>query len=175
MKDAKVSQPRLDGLHPNVKNAFKSFIETCEDKLGITLRIVQGMRSITYQDELYAQGRTKPGKIVTNAKGGSSFHNYGLAVDLVRMNGNDVDWNYDMSKLVPYMPAGMVWGGNFKSIKDKPHFEITFGLKWQTLFTKFNTKDFIPGTEFVNIGNYIPVRPCSKTTTKNTVKTPFII
>jgi len=149
MRD-KISEGRLNELHPAVRQIFKTFIETCEEKLNITLRIAQGFRSIAYQDGLYAQGRTKPGKVVTNAKGGSSFHNYGLAIDLVQMKGNDVDWNFDYSKLIPFMPAGMVWGGNFKSIKDKPHFEMTFGNTWQTLLIRFQKKDFVSG-EFVRI------------------------
>lgn len=150
MKD-QVSISRLDGLHPKVRDTFKAFIDTCEEKLNIKLRIMQGMRSITYQNELYAQGRSKPGSIVTNAKGGSSFHNYGLAVDLCVLNDTVVDWNYDMKKLTPFMPAGMVWGGNFKTIKDRPHFEITFGIGWRIMFDKFNKKQFIKGTEFIEI------------------------
>ena len=149
MRD-KISEGRLNELHPAVRQIFKTFIETCEEKLNITLRIAQGFRSIAYQDGLYAQGRTKPGKVVTNAKGGSSFHNYGLAIDLVQMKGNDVDWNFDYSKLISFMPVGMVWGGNFKSIKDKPHFEMTFGSTWRTLLLRYQKKDFVSG-EFVRL------------------------
>ena len=149
MRD-KISEGRLNELHPAVREIFKTFIETCEEKLNITLRIAQGFRSIAYQDGLYAQGRTKPGKVVTNARGGSSFHNYGLAVDLVQMNGKEVNRNFDYSKLITFMPAGMVWGGNFKSIKDKPHFEMTFGNTWRTLLLRFQKKDFVSG-EFVRL------------------------
>jgi peptidoglycan LD-endopeptidase CwlK len=47
---------------------------------------VQGYRSIAEQNELYAQGRKKPGKIVTNARGGYSYHNFGLAFDIAIQN-----------------------------------------------------------------------------------------
>lgn len=150
MKDA-ISIDRLNLLHPKVIPIFKKFIEDAETGLGITLRIAQGLRTIDEQNALYAQGRTAKGNIVTNAKGGSSYHNYGMAVDLLRMDGKAADWNYDMKKLLPYMPAGMVWGGNFKSIKDKPHFEFTFGNNWKVLLAKYNAKDFISGTTYVNI------------------------
>lgn len=129
MKD-KLSIDRLNKLHPKVRGTFRMFIESAETELGITLRISQGLRTIAEQDALYAQGRTTKGKIVTNAKGGSSYHNYGLAIDLVELKGNTVNWNFDYSLLEPIAARyGIAWGGNFKSIVDKPHFEITMGYK----------------------------------------------
>ena len=150
MRDS-FSEQRIAKLHPKVRAIFTKFIDDAESGLDITLRVAQGLRTIDEQNELYAQGRTKPGKKVTNAKGGSSYHNYGLAIDVLRMNGKEADWNYDTAKLLPYMPAGMVWGGNFKTIKDKPHFEFTFGINWRTLLAKYNKKEFIPGTQYVFI------------------------
>jgi len=150
MRDA-ISLERLNKLHPKVIEVFKKFIEDAEAGLDITIRIAQGLRTIEEQNALYAQGRTTPGKKVTNARGGSSYHNYGTAIDVLRMNGKQADWNYDTSNLLPYMPEGMVWGGNFKTIKDKPHFEFTMGNNWRTLLAKYNKKDFIPGTQYVNI------------------------
>ncbi len=129
MKD-KLSIDRLNKLHPKVRGTFRMFIESAETELGVTLRISQGLRTIAEQDALYAQGRTVKGKIVTNAKGGSSYHNYGLAIDLVEMKGNTVNWDFDYKLLEPIAARyGIAWGGNFKSIVDKPHFEITFGYK----------------------------------------------
>lgn len=151
MRDEKISLPRLNALHPLVINEFKQFIETCEEQLDITLRITQGLRTIAEQDALYAQGRTKPGKIVTKAKGGSSFHNFGTAIDVLRLDNGKADWNYDLEKLVTFMPDNMDWGGHWQTIKDDPHFQITFGYKWQELLQKYNAGDFIPGTKFVNI------------------------
>jgi peptidoglycan L-alanyl-D-glutamate endopeptidase CwlK len=151
MKDEIISLPRLKGLHPKVIQPFTDFVNACEAKLNIKLRVTEAMRSIVYQNALYAQGRTTPGNIVTKAKGGSSYHNYGLAIDLAVLENGAMNWNYDMSKLVPFMSAGMEWGGNWKTIIDKPHFQIPFGLTWQQLFAKYNAKDFIAGTNFVNI------------------------
>ncbi len=139
MKDP-ISAKRCEQLHPKAKNVFKAFIEECETTLGISLRVVQGLRTIAEQDALYAKGRTTPGPIVTNAKGGTSYHNYGLAVDLVLLKADGtVDWGYDMSKLVPIATKhGLYWGGNFKTIVDKPHFELTFGKKPSELLAMRN-------------------------------------
>lgn len=151
MKDP-ISLSRVSGLHPKVVNDFKNFITDAENALGITLRVTQGMRTFEEQQALYDQGRTKPGKIVTKAKPGSSYHQYGLAVDLVELVNDGVDWNYDMGKLVPFAAKyGIEWGGNWKGFKDLPHFEKHFGIHWSKLLVKYNTKDFIPGTKFVNI------------------------
>jgi len=152
MKDA-ISAKRLEQLHPKAKGIFKAFIEECEDTFGITLRISQGLRTIAGQDALYAQGRTSSGHIVTNAKGGSSFHNYGLAVDLVEMdhNGAEANWKYDMATLVPIAKKhGEQWGGDWIHIKDYPHFQLSFGYTWQQLFEKYQNKD-VDKSGYVNL------------------------
>lgn len=129
MKD-KISIERVAKLHPKVRSLFTQFINDAELNLNVTLRVSQGLRTIAEQDALYVQGRTKPGNIVTNAKGGSSYHNYGLAIDLVELKDGKVNWDFDYKKLKPYADKyGIVWGGTFKSIVDKPHFEISFGFK----------------------------------------------
>lgn len=151
MKDT-ISESRLQTLHPKVKNDFKLFIEEAEKALDIKLRITSALRSFAIQEELYSQGRTKKGKIITNAKPGSSFHNYGLAVDLVRMDGANVDWNFDLSKLQPFADKYDIdWGGSWKKFKDYPHFEKTMGYTWKSLLSKHNAKKFIPGTSYVDI------------------------
>ncbi|HAA7218369.1 TPA_asm: N-acetylmuramoyl-L-alanine amidase family protein, partial [Listeria monocytogenes] len=99
-------------------------------KEGIYLCVAQGYRSTAEQNALYAQGRTKPGAIVTNAKGGQSNHNFGVAVDLClyTSDGKDVIWESTTSrwkKVVAAMKAeGFEWGGDWKSFKDYPHFEL---------------------------------------------------
>jgi LAS superfamily LD-carboxypeptidase LdcB len=134
MKD-QISLQRIKELHPKVQDSFKNFIQDAENGLGITLRIMEPVfRSIKDQNLLYSQGRTNPGKIVTNAKGGSSFHNYGLAIDLCVLVLKEIDWNYDMSKLKPYtLKYGIEWGGDWKTIVDRPHFQITLGYTWEQL------------------------------------------
>ena len=140
MKDV-ISQNRIQELNPVVRSIFQQFIEECEAELNITIRIMEPVfRTIKQQDDLYAIGRTvetdKP--ILTNAKGGGSYHNYGLAVDLCHLMDNKVDWNYDMGHLTTIAHKyGIEWGGDWMSIKDKPHFQKTFGYKWQELFALY--------------------------------------
>lgn len=133
MRDEKVSGARLAKLHPKVREKFRAFIEDVEAHDSETcLRIMQGLRTFAEQDALAKQVPK-----VTNAKGGESFHNYGLAIDLVEMDGatnNICDWKFDMATIQAIAKKhGIAWGGNFKSIVDKPHFEITFGYTWQQL------------------------------------------
>lgn len=147
-----ISIARIEKLHPKVRAIFRAFIEEAEVTLNVTLRIVQGLRTINEQNALYAQGRTKPGKKVTNAKGGSSYHNYGLAIDLVEIKNGEANWNFKYELLLPFAEKhNLVWGGMFKSIVDKPHFELTFGYKWPALLAKVKEMDYIEGTTFVNI------------------------
>ena len=132
MKD-KYSIERIALLHPKARPIFTAFIEECENTFGITLRITMGLRTIEQQNALYAQGRNgNSGKIVTDAKGGTSYHNYGLAIDLCEMVNNDTEvaWNYDMKTLLPIaLKHGEEWGGTWIHIKDYPHFELRFGFK----------------------------------------------
>lgn len=134
------SSMRLIGLHPVVFIAATVLIERCYAR-GVPILITQGLRTIAEQDALYAQGRTKPGVIVTNAKGGTSYHNYGLAIDfaLLLPDGKQVSWDMkrdgDCDKVADWMEVvqeakalGFEWGGDFVSLKDAPHFQMTFGL-----------------------------------------------
>lgn len=151
MKD-KISESRIMLLHPAIRQDAKSFIEEAEAALNITLRIAQGLRTIDEQNELFAQGRTKPGKVVTKAKGGQSYHNYGLAIDLVEMKDGKPNWNFKYEALLPLATKhGFAWGGHFKSIPDKPHFEKTFGYGWRDLLRKHDLRQFMPGTKYVNL------------------------
>jgi peptidoglycan L-alanyl-D-glutamate endopeptidase CwlK len=162
MRD-KISEQRAKLLHPKVRDEVKQLIENAEAGLpaNMAVRIVQGLRTIDEQNALYAQGRTKPGNIVTNAKGGSSFHNYGLAIDFAILtdkdgNGsfedlswdikrdNDKDGTADWLEVVKvFEAAGWSWGGKWSSIKDYPHLEKTFGLTWRQLFDRHSKKQFL--------------------------------
>ncbi|MBP1999768.1 peptidoglycan L-alanyl-D-glutamate endopeptidase CwlK [Paenibacillus shirakamiensis] len=134
------SAPKLMGLHPIVGQAAYKLIERCYER-GVPIVITQGLRSIQEQNALYAQGRTTPGSIVTNAKGGYSNHNFGMAIDfaLLLPDGKTVSWMLirdgdndgikDWDEVVKEAKAlGFQWGGDWKSFKDYPHLEMTFGL-----------------------------------------------
>ncbi|WP_379135947.1 M15 family metallopeptidase [Paenibacillus sp. sgz500958] len=134
------SSARLVGLQPVVLAAVLALIER-SFAAGVPIIITQGLRTIAEQDALYAQGRSKPGSIVTNAKGGYSYHNYGLAVDfaLLLPDGKSVSWDMnldgDKDKLKDWDEViklgnelGFEWGGDWTSFKDYPHLQMTFGL-----------------------------------------------
>lgn len=99
-------------------------------KEGIYVLITDGYRSKAEQDALYAQGRTKPGKIVTNAKGGQSNHNFGIAVDFCLTNEKGTIANYTVNSDWRRVAAiakskGFEWGGDWKGFVDNPHLEYT--------------------------------------------------
>src|ERR687883_479303 len=94
MNDA--TRRRLQQVHPALAAAITTLIDTLY-KNGIQIEVVQGLRTFAEQDALYAQGRTRPGPIVTRARGGQSNHNYGLAVDVVPFNNGQPNWNAPMS------------------------------------------------------------------------------
>ena len=145
-----ITLERINKMHPKLREELLEQYLTINTALpkGVRLRFTQTLRTIAEQDALYAQGRTKPGKIVTNAKGGQSIHNYGLAFDIVILydkDGNGTfetaswDENQHWKKVVAFFKSeGWVWGGDFKSLYDAPHFEKTFGHTWRTLQDKIN-------------------------------------
>ncbi|WJQ05534.1 M15 family metallopeptidase (plasmid) [Geobacillus stearothermophilus] len=128
------AEKKLSGLHPIVADKARKLIRAAHSE-GIYIIITQGLRTIEEQNRLYAQGRTKPGRIVTNARGGYSYHNFSLAFDFCVCNvakGKLItSWNLDrrwfrVGQLGRSL--GLEWGGDWKSFKDYPHFQYTFGL-----------------------------------------------
>lgn len=123
----------LESLHPLVAEKAKAFLAKAEPiatKRGLTVKIISTLRTWDEQTAIYAQGRTAPGIKVTNAKAGFSMHNWGLAFDIgVFENGKYVS-NAKTEKLYDELgpigvSVGLTWGGNFTSIKDRPHYEFT--------------------------------------------------
>jgi hypothetical protein len=120
----KSSTSKLTGLVERKANAVLNEMKL----LGHEMRIVEGFRSIERQNELYAQGRTKPGNIVTNAKGGESLHNYGVAVDFVfRKEGYDASNALWQTFGAVGKKHGFEWGGDWKRFIDRPHLEMRLG------------------------------------------------
>ena len=117
----------LLGIAPVLAAKARTLIDSCR-QAGVTIRISQALRTWREQDALYAQGRTVPGAIRTNARGGESFHNFGLAFDIVLLDAGRVTWNAHNPgwRVAGEIGTGLelLWGGNWKSIKDMPHFEM---------------------------------------------------
>ena len=85
-----ISEERLSLVHPELSRR----IHQLADMLSFQIRVTQGLRTYAEQNALYDEGRTTPGRIVTEAKGGYSMHNFGLAVDVVPMTDTGApDWN----------------------------------------------------------------------------------
>ena len=168
-----ITTSRITLLHPKVRteveNIYKNEIVPSLTGRAIC-RFAYTLRTFAEQNAIYAQGRTRlfdaKGNrlgVVTKAKGGQSIHNYGLALDIVLIKDNktaswednvdfDKDGKADWMEVVNILKShGWTWGGDWKSFKDKPHFEKTFGYTWQQLLAKHNANDFIDGTNYVNL------------------------
>ena len=119
-----VTDKRIAKLDPSVQGPASDFINQVERDLGITLRVSAGYRSFAEQDALYAQGRTTPGSIVTNARGGQSSHNHGLAIDVVEISNGNVNWDTDWNGIANIGRShGFSWGGDWTGFVDRPHFQ----------------------------------------------------
>ena len=146
-QEALTRWPKLNGIHPVLIRKISKVLLAME-ALGYPMRPVSGVRTLAEQQALYAQGRTKPGQIVTNANGvprskggtGVSSHQtkddgYGHAVDCAFIDVNDPedssDDSIDWSDSLPWetygrcaTAVGLLWGGDWKSFKDRPHVEL---------------------------------------------------
>lgn len=129
----------LSALHPYVATLARSFLDLCAAS-GISVRIIVTFRSWYDQDVLYSQGRTSAGAIVTDAMGGDSYHNWGLAFDCAPVvNGviawSDTDRFNQMGRLG--QQVGLEWGGHWTTFNvalvDMPHFQFTYGLSTEQL------------------------------------------
>lgn len=124
-----LTQKNINTLDARVRGPAVRFIKRVNDELCIKLKVASAFRTIAEQNKLYAQGRPPPGKIVTWAKGGQSYHNSGWAIDVYIAND---DGTIDLDGIVPpevvaiAKQEGFEWGGDWKKNKDYPHFEMKF-------------------------------------------------
>lgn len=158
----KITLDRIKILHPVIRKQVEDiYINRISPALtgDYFCRFAYTYRSHDEQAELYAQGRTKlfdkDGKrlgIVTKAKPGFSMHNYGLALDIVLINGKSASWDIvrdwdkdgksDWKEVADiFKAAGWVWGGDWKSFKDYPHFEFPVKKNIKELLEMFNKGD----------------------------------
>lgn len=113
----------FDNLAPFFAQKLRSAIAECQGE-GYPVALFEGMRSETRQNALYAQGRTAEGKVITYARGGQSWHQYGLAADLVGLINGRWDWSIDYDRVEQIMISH-----GFNSLKfERAHFQITGGL-----------------------------------------------
>lgn len=112
-------------LRPDVEANCRKWLELCKAN-GLNVLVTQTVRDKEYQESLYAQGRTKPGKIVTNGRV-PTFHSEkaGLAFDFCKnVKGHEYDDNAFFAKAAALAKGmGFSWGGDWKSFVDKPHIQ----------------------------------------------------
>lgn len=126
-----ISQVRLTQVHPKLA-ALVNQMDLALTMEGIQIEVVQGLRTMAEQATIFAQGRTTPGKIVTEARPGYSMHNFGVAVDLVPGIRGQASWepnwvaeSPDFATMVKCgIGLGLVSGSEWKSFPDMPHFQL---------------------------------------------------
>lgn len=120
-----ISSRSLDDLTPAMKVKCQQFIEKCKEA-GIDVIITSTYRDFESQDVLYAQGRTTHGPIVTNAKGGYSYHNYRIAFDFCPVVGGKAMWN-DIKTFVKCgeigKSLGLDYAGDWATFREYAHLQ----------------------------------------------------
>ena len=126
----KRSETVLAKVNPELANRVRAAADALAAN-NTFLLVVSGLRTAQEQDALYAQGRTAPGHIVTNARAGQSMHNYGLAVDIVPFlqgEAGTLNWSPNTPQFRAMVAAlesnDLVWGGSWKSFPDDDHFQM---------------------------------------------------
>lgn len=173
-------------LHPQLQTKIKQLIQLCAAQ-GLIIGISECLRTVAEQDTLYAQGRTAPGNVVTNAKGStfSSQHQWGVAFDFYRNEGTGAfneDGHFFEKVGVIAKSIGLGWGGDWTSPKDRPHLYMPdWGSTTSQLKSKYGTPDkFIatwlskPTEPIKPVKPVSPVKPTAPTTAAATSKSSFI-
>ncbi len=151
-----ISVQRLNMLHPLIReDAIKAYEEAVRlTPSGIHPVIVQTLRTFEEQDLLYQKGRTRPGPKVTNARPGSSFHQYGLALDFcLEVNGKLV-WKVDKNWLLVidiFKKYGFESGNDWQKFKDAPHLQKGFGYTWKDLLAIYKSGQREDGYVTINL------------------------
>ena len=121
-----ISEARLSLICPTVAAKVRDLASV----LAFPIRVTQGLRSWGEQSRLYNQGRTAPGEIVTKAQPGHSWHNFGLAVDIVPMDQDTKQPDWDVNHPVwqtihsAARALGFTCGADFRSFPDWPHLQM---------------------------------------------------
>jgi peptidoglycan L-alanyl-D-glutamate endopeptidase CwlK len=125
-----MSSRDINDLLPKVAGLCRAFVEECREN-GIDVIITSTVRTMEEQNDLYAQGRTKPGKRVTNAKAGQSYHNHRCAFDFCPVVAGKAMWN-DSATFIKCgeiaESLGLEWAGRWKTMKELAHCQYTGGL-----------------------------------------------
>lgn len=137
--NALIKSNKTNDLLPEAKAMAELFIARAK-KAGLDLRVSETFRNFNQQDAYFAQGRTAPGGIITNAMSGEGLHGYGLALDVYPVvNGSALTTiTKDNKKYWDKMgeigeSVGFEWGGRWKEFRDMPHFELNKNISIQDM------------------------------------------
>lgn len=131
----KTNIQKIAQLHPIVKEIATLFFNRLSEK-NLDFLITDAYRSIEEQNQLYSKGRTSKGKIVTQVQGGYSYHNYGLAFDIVPIVAGKLNYaDKESYKLAAQIgeSLGLEWGGNWKKFVDTPHFQYSLKINYENI------------------------------------------
>ena len=119
------SEKAIATLLPEVRPIARALVHKAATA-GIRIKVISGTRTFQAQDRLFAQGRTRPGRRVTNARGGFSNHNFGIAFDIGIFSGTRYLDDSPLYKAAGALgrAIGLEWGGDWRSIVDEPHFQL---------------------------------------------------
>ena len=138
---------RIEDLNSIIQPKALLLIDQAKKKAGLDILIYRTFATWGEQDIIYAQGRTTPGAIITNARGGQSYHNYGLAFDfaVLKPGTKQIEWgskaDVDKDQELDYHEIGYLgedlgfeWGARFTFMKgDLGHLQMSFGLSIKEL------------------------------------------
>jgi len=162
----KWTNQRITNLHPYIRINFAKAVNECEE-IGYKIRLTGdgNYRSFDTQDQLYGYSRTatqlynkglnveyaKPSESwKTNATGGESYHNYGLAGDICIIEGNKANFNINKDIAIVFKKYGFQW--LYETLKkDKPHFQLTFGFTIDALYDMYVDEKFIKNTKYLDL------------------------
>jgi len=142
------SAKNIATLHPVLQPLATALVERAIAQ-GIHVKVISALRTYAEQDALYAQGRSKSGKVVTHARGGQSWHNFGTAFD-IGIFSDDGKTYYGESAAYAQCgkigeELGLEWGGRWDFV-DEPHFQLKLGLSIRELHQrKLSGLDVVSG------------------------------
>lgn len=165
----------VNELHPQLKHKLNKLLKECNYK-GIGIIVTEGFRTVQYQDQLYAKGRTAPGVVVTNARGKdyNSQHQWRIAFDIAI---NDKSHTYDkkmlteVANIAKSSKVGLGWGGDWTKPVDMPHFYLKkWGNTPKKLKEKYGTPDNFKKTFTARVTRKKGLRIFKNTSKKDILK-----
>lgn len=136
----------VTSLHPELQTKVAQFIAKAKTH-GYNIIVSQAYRTQAEQEALYAQGRTRPGQIVTQARYPQSLHNWGVAFDIAVIINGAANWNTLHYKILGPIgeSCGLEWGGRWTDFVDLPHFQLP-GYTWSSLQNRYETPEHFIST-----------------------------